>query len=85
MSDAVIEIDTKIRFIISIPDWRPEEASPFQGFAISLCYNSRLLNFIQQMPTDVFELAPDFLPYLIDRRIGGQSPINWYGQSPRAI
>lgn len=85
MSDELVQLDTKIRFFISVPDWRPEEATPLQGFALSLCRNSRLLRFIQQMPTDVFELTPDYLPYLIARRIAGQSPVNWYGQSPRAL
>ena len=37
------------------------------------------------MPTDIFELTPEFLPYLIPRRIAGQTPIKWYGQSPRAL
>ena len=80
-----IKLDPKIRFLISVPDWRPEEATPFQGFSSSLCRNSGLLRFIQQMPTDIFELTPDFLPYRLTRRIAGQAAINWYGQSPRAL
>lgn len=85
MIDPLIQLDTKIRFLVSVPDWRPEQATPFQGFAFSLCENSQLLRFIRQMPTDVFELTPDYLPYIIARRIAGQSPVNWYGQSPRAL
>jgi hypothetical protein len=37
------------------------------------------------MPTDIFELTPDYLPSLVACRIAGQSPVSWYGQSPRAI
>jgi hypothetical protein len=37
------------------------------------------------MPTDIFELTPERLPFRIARRIAGQTPINWFGQSPRAL
>src|SRR6185295_8339745 len=80
-----VKIDPKIRFLISVPDGQPEQATPFQGFAFSLCENNALLHFIQQMPSDIFELMPSMLPYRIARRIAGQAPISWYGQSPRAI
>lgn len=85
MANDIIYLDTKIRFLVSVPDGRPEEATPFQGFALSLTENISLLRFMQRMPTDIFELTPEYLPFLIHRRIAGQSPINWYGQSPRAI
>ena len=85
MTAVRVPLDPKIRFIITVPDWRPEEATPFQGFAYSLCQNSGLLRFVQQMPTDIFELTPERLPIRIGRRIAGQTPINWYGQSPRAL
>jgi len=85
MDTAQIMIDPKIRFLMSVPDGKPEDATPFQGFAFSLCENSGLLRFIQDMPTDIFELTPDVLPYRIARRIAGQAPVNWYGQSPRAL
>jgi hypothetical protein len=85
MSASPLRLDPKIRFLVSVPDWRPDEATPFQGFSYSLCRNSGLLRFVQQMPTDIFELTPDVLPYRLARRIAGQAPINWYGQSPRAL
>lgn len=85
MNVTQIKVDPKIRFLISVPDWKPEEATPFQGFAFSLCENSGLLRFISQMPTDIFELTPKVLPYRIARRIANEAPINWYGQSPRAL
>lgn len=78
-------LDPKIRFIVSVPDSLPKHATPFQGFAFSLCRNHWVLNFLQQMPTDIFELAPEILPYRIARRIAGQAPITWYGQTPRAL
>lgn len=59
MGDTLIKLDKKMRFLISLPAGRPEKATPFEGFAFSLCENSQLLCLIQQMPTDVFELAPD--------------------------
>ena len=78
-------VDPKIRFIVSVPDGRPDEASPMQGFAPSLCRNSRFLRFIYRMPADIFELTPDYHPYRIVRRISGQAPVEWYGQTPGAI
>ena len=85
MADDTIHIDPKIRFLISIPDWKPEEATPFQGFSVSLCRNSGFLRFIHTFPTDIFELTPTSMPSRIARRIAGQLPIEWYGQSPRAL
>lgn len=85
MADDKIQIDPKIRFLISVPDWKPEEASPFQGFSLSLCINSRFLRFVHTFPTDIFELTPVSMPSRIARRIAGQLQIAWHGQSPRAL
>jgi hypothetical protein len=85
MSSVRVPLDHKIRFIITVPDWRPEEASLFQGFAYSLCKNSGLLRLVRQMPSDILELTPERLPIRVARRIAGQTPINWFGQSPRAL
>src|ERR1700722_5690525 len=85
MNAPLVRIDAKIRFLFAVPDAQPEKATPFQGFALSLCNNSRLLRFVQLMPTDIFELVPTALPYRVARRIAGQSPIVWYGHSPRAL
>ena len=52
---------------------------------MSLCEHSGILHLICGLPTDIFELTPDIQPYPIDRRIAGQAPINWHGQSPRAL
>lgn len=81
----MIDFDTKIRFLISVPDGKPEEATPFQGFAFSLCEKAMFLRAIAEMPTDIFELTPEFLPHRIDRKISGQADVNWFGQSPRAL
>lgn len=85
MANDSFHIDPKIRFLISVPDWTPREASPFQGFSLSLCRNSRFLRFICAFPTDVFELTPLSMPSRIARRIAGQLPIEWHGQTPRAL
>lgn len=75
----------KIRFLVTVPDWRPAEATLFQGFSSSLCKKVGLLRFIQTMPSDIFELTPGILPFRIMRRIAGLAPISWFGQSPRAL
>lgn len=82
---ARIQLNPVIRFFISVPDGQPEKATPFQGFAKSLCENSQLLGFIQQFPTNVFELTSSLLPDRIALRIAGRLPINWYGLSPFAL
>ncbi|SFU42845.1 CHAT domain-containing protein [Methylobacterium sp. 174MFSha1.1] len=79
------ELDTSIIFLISVPDWKPEDATPFQGFAPSLCENAHLLEFIQQFPSDILELTPDQVPYRVLKRISGVNPIRWLGQSPRTL
>lgn len=85
MSDEITKLDAKVRFLISVPDWEPLKATPFQGFSPSLCKSSSLLRFIQRMPGDVFDFSPEYINSLVVSRISGQSPINWYGQSPRAL
>jgi len=85
MVDDKVQIESKIRFLMSVPDWKPEEASPFQGFSLSLCANSNFLRFVHTFPTDIYELTPASMPSRIARRISGQLQIEWYGQSPRAL
>ena len=85
MADGIVRVDSKIRFLLSVPDWTPEEASPFQGFSMSLCRNSGFLRFVHTFPTDIFELTSASLPSRIGRRIAGQLPIEWHAQSPRAL
>ncbi|QSB44019.1 CHAT domain-containing protein [Tsuneonella flava] len=85
MAEEPTQIDPKIRFLLSVPDWKPEEASPFQGFSMSLCRNGGFLRFVHTFPTDIYELTPESLPSRIGRRIAGQLPIEWHGQSPRAL
>jgi hypothetical protein len=78
-------LDPAIRFLVSVPDSQPEQATPFQGFAPSLCKKFWLLGFINQMPADIFELEPDNAPYRLAARIAGRAQISWYAQSPRAL
>lgn len=80
-----MQIDPQIRFLLSVPDWQPAEASPFQGFAISLCHKTGILRAIQRLPSDILELTPAWHSVRISRRMSGQAPISWYGQSPRAL
>lgn len=80
-----VQLDKKIRFIITVPDGTPEEATPFQGFSYSLCRNINFIRFIQSIPTDIFELTPEHLPHRISSRISGLAPISWYAQSPRTL
>jgi len=38
-----MNIDPSIYFIVVVPDGAPEQATPTQGFALSLCMNSHLI------------------------------------------
>jgi hypothetical protein len=80
-----MNFDNNIRFLFSVPDWQPSEATPLQGFALSLTEQSGLLRLIQRLPSDIYDLAPNGLAARVARKIAGQAPIRWHGQSPRAI
>lgn len=78
-------IDYEIHYLIAVPDWRPEEASPLQGFAPSLCINSGLIQFATRLPATIFDLTKEGHDHLSALRMCGAHPINWHPQSPRAI
>jgi hypothetical protein len=80
-----MDLDPSIYFIIVVPDWRPEEASPTQGFAMSICQNSELIRMAALLPSNIFDPTVDGRETLVARRISGISPVKWYGQSPRAV
>jgi hypothetical protein len=80
-----MDLDPSIYFIVVVPDWRPEEASPTQGFALSICQSSELIRIAALLPTNIFDLTEDGRETLVARRISGISPVKWYGQSPRVI
>jgi len=78
-------LDTKIHFLIAVPDSQPEESTPLQGFAPSLCLNSFLIRTVSGLPSDIFDLTPEGRRTLLARRLCGVDPINWIPQSPGAI
>lgn len=80
-----MNIDPRIFYLIAVPDWRPEDATPLQGFAPSLCENEWMIRAIASLPSTIFDLSDRGRKTLIQRRITGGSAIAWHGQSPRAI
>lgn len=78
-------IDPSIYFILIVPDGSPEQATPPQGFAPSLCKMSWAIRRVSLLPTNVFDLTDEGRENLIARRMSGMYPVNWFGQSPRAI
>ena len=80
-----MDIDPAIYFLIVVPDARPDEASPMQGFAPSLCRNNWLVERAALLPTTVYDLTTAGRETLLARRVSGTFPVNWYGQSPIAL
>ena len=80
-----MNIDPRIYFIIVVPDGQPTEASPMQGFAMSLCHMSWAIRTAALLPTNIYDLTDEGREVLLARRMSGTSPVNWYGQSPNAI
>jgi hypothetical protein len=78
-------IDPRILYLLVVPDWRPEEATPLQGFALSLCENSWLIRALSRLPSTIADLSNRGRRQIIQRRMTGGRPILWHGQSPRAI
>lgn len=81
----MFEIDPSIINIITVPDWRPNEASPLQGFAPSLCRNSWMFRAASLLPATVYDLTDIGQETLVARRISGKFPISCFAQSPRAV
>jgi hypothetical protein len=80
-----MDLDPRIVFVIVIPDGDPTLATPTQGFAVSLIEMSWAIRAASLLPTNIFDLTDDGRKTLLARRVSGTSPVNWYGQSPRAI
>lgn len=78
------QIDPNIFYVLVVPDWRPYDASPMQGFAPSLCRNFWMYNATSVLPGSVFDLTPEGRETLLARRMSGQYPVHIYPQSPRA-
>ena len=75
----------KIFYVIPVEDGDPYEATILQGFAPSLMFNCWIIDLIRSLPSDIWELTPEGRAIRIRRRISGQAPISWHGQSPRAL
>ena len=74
-----------ITYVIPVEDGHPTEASLLQGFAPSLMQNAWIIDLINTLPSDIFELTPEGKDISLARRMSGQAPVRWYGQSPRAL
>ena len=82
---ALPSIRGEIVYIIPVEDGDPYEASFLQGFAPSLTRHSGLIGLINSLPSDILELTPEGHEVRLPRRMSGQAPIMWFGQSPRAL
>lgn len=74
-----------ITYIIPVEDGDPDEASPLQGFARSLMGNVGIIQLINTLPSDIWEPTPEGHEVRLPRRMSGQAPVIWRGQSPRAL
>ena len=80
-----LPLDPHIHFLIVVPDGVPEEATPLQGFAFSLCRNSWMIRAASFLPSTIFDLTEEGSRTFLMRRLGGTNPIRWLGQTPRAV
>ena len=78
-------LDGSVRFIIPVADGEPNQATPLQGFSMSLCYNSHLIRAAAFLPSSIYDLTPEGIRTFAARRVCGVDPINWLPMSPRAI
>jgi len=61
---------TEIHYLLAIPSWKPNEVTPFQGFAPGLIYASPFLSHVARLPVDIVELGMDPPDRLVRRRSG---------------
>lgn len=47
--------------------------------------NAGLIRLINSLPSDIWELSPEGHEVRLPRRMSGQAPLNWYGQSHKAL
>lgn len=78
-------IDTKIYYIVTVPDWRPEDATPLAGYSLGLCESIPLLRSANMLPSDIYEPVPELRTGAVSRRMCGMGSVDWHPQSPRAI
>ena len=80
-----MRLDPRIFYVVIVPDGLPEQASIMQGFSPSLMQNAQLVHAATFLPSTIYDLTKDGHQTLISRRVAGQAPVNWFGQTPRAI
>lgn len=83
--DLLPELGPTIQYVIAVPDWRPEEATPMQGLSFELCRSVFFLRAMVGLPTDVLEYDPEHRAGFFARRMCGVVGFQWHPQSPRAI
>lgn len=66
----------EIFYILALPDWAPEEVTPFHGFAPSLPYFGPLMEHIPTMPADILEPTLD-ADHRLSRRRSGEGAWMW--------
>lgn len=70
----------EIIYVFALPDWEPQEVTPFQGFAPGLINLVPLMDVIPQLPPDIFEPTLEPADRLARRRAGEGSwwwtPVN---------
>lgn len=70
----------KILYLLALPDWAPNEVTPFQGFAPGLIYLTPMMEVIPRLPADILDPTMDLDDRLARRRSGQGSwlwsPIN---------
>ena len=83
--DLLPELGSTIQYLIAVPDWRPEEATPLQGLSFELCRSVFLLRAMVGLPANVLEYDPEYQASFFARRMCGVVGFQWHPQSPRAI
>lgn len=70
----------EILYVLALPEWKPEDVTPFQGFAPRLPYFVPFLDFLPSFPADILEPTMDPDDCLARRRSGEGawlwSPVN---------
>ena len=78
-------IDQRIFYLLVVPDGQPQQATPLQGFAPSLCRADGIIRGFATLPSTIDDLSNKGRQTVIQRKMIGSRPIHWHGQSPRAI
>jgi hypothetical protein len=66
-----MDLDPRIFFIVAIPDGDPKEATPTQGFAVSLIGMSWVIRAAAFLPTNIYDLTDRGREVLLARRMSG--------------